>query len=167
MQRDLLDGLPTFEPGWVWLVGAGPGAPGLMSLLSYHALQHCDIVVYDALVNPGILRWARAGAGSGQRVAAAGADMFPIPRADAGLLSPPTAGAAPCTNAGRASCSTGACENSARASETVRDVAGLLREGAVAVSSVAAADGSAALPATFSASSFRNQQWRPVLRSTR
>ncbi len=53
---------PAFEPGWVWLVGAGPGAPGLMSLLSYHALQHCDIVVYDALVNPGILRWARAGA---------------------------------------------------------------------------------------------------------
>ena len=53
---------PVFEPGSVWLVGAGPGAPGLMSLLSYHALQHCDIVVYDALVNPGILRWARAGA---------------------------------------------------------------------------------------------------------
>lgn len=53
---------PVFEPGWVWLVGAGPGAPGLLSLLSYHALQHCDIVVYDALVNPGILRWTRAGA---------------------------------------------------------------------------------------------------------
>lgn len=59
-----LDGeaFPLFEPGWVWLVGAGPGAPGLMSLLCYHAMQHCDVVVYDALVNPDILRWVRAGA---------------------------------------------------------------------------------------------------------
>ena len=53
---------PVFEPGWVWLVGAGPGAPGLMSLLCYHALQNCDVVVYDALVNPDILRWVRTGA---------------------------------------------------------------------------------------------------------
>lgn len=54
---------PAFEQGWVWLVGAGPGAPGLMSLLCYHALQHCDIVVYDALVNPSILNWVNKGAG--------------------------------------------------------------------------------------------------------
>lgn len=53
---------PAFLPGWVWLVGAGPGAPGLMSLLCYHALQNCDVVVYDALVNPDILRWVRVGA---------------------------------------------------------------------------------------------------------
>ena len=53
---------PAFEPGWVWLVGAGPGAPGLMSLLCYHALQTCDVVVYDALVNPDILRWVKVGA---------------------------------------------------------------------------------------------------------
>ncbi len=59
-----LDGeaFPTFEKGWVWLVGAGPGAPGLMSLLCYHAMQNCDVVVYDALVNPDILRWLRTGA---------------------------------------------------------------------------------------------------------
>lgn len=50
---------PAFEPGWVWLVGAGPGAPGLMSLLCYHALQSSDVVVYDALVNPDILKWVR------------------------------------------------------------------------------------------------------------
>ena len=58
-----LDGeaFPIFEAGWVWLVGAGPGAPGLMSLLCYHAMQNCDIVVYDALVNPDILRWVRHG----------------------------------------------------------------------------------------------------------
>jgi uroporphyrin-III C-methyltransferase len=53
---------PVFEPGTVWLVGAGPGAPGLMSLMAYHAMQHADVVVYDALVNPDILRWVRAGA---------------------------------------------------------------------------------------------------------
>lgn len=52
---------PAFEPGWVWLVGAGPGAPGLMSLLCYHALQSSDVVVYDALVNPDILKWVRPG----------------------------------------------------------------------------------------------------------
>ncbi|MFN4143492.1 uroporphyrinogen-III C-methyltransferase [Aestuariivirga sp.] len=59
-----LDGesFPAFEAGWVWLVGAGPGAPGLMSLLCYHALQSCDVVVYDALVNPDILRWVKVGA---------------------------------------------------------------------------------------------------------
>jgi uroporphyrin-III C-methyltransferase len=53
---------PVFEPGSVWLVGAGPGAPGLMSLMAYHAMQHADVVVYDALVNPDILRWVRPGA---------------------------------------------------------------------------------------------------------
>jgi uroporphyrin-III C-methyltransferase len=56
------EAFPQFEQGWVWLVGAGPGAPGLMSLLAYHAMQHCDVVVYDALVNPDILRWVRPGA---------------------------------------------------------------------------------------------------------
>jgi len=58
-----LDGeaFPVFEAGWVWLVGAGPGAPGLMSLLCYHAMQNCDLVVYDALVNPDILRWVKSG----------------------------------------------------------------------------------------------------------
>jgi uroporphyrin-III C-methyltransferase len=33
-----------------------------MSLLSYHAMQYCDVVVYDALVNPDILCWVRVGA---------------------------------------------------------------------------------------------------------
>ncbi len=56
------EAFPAFEKGWVWLVGAGPGAPGLMSLLCYHAMQNCDVVVYDALVNPDILRWVRTGA---------------------------------------------------------------------------------------------------------
>jgi uroporphyrin-III C-methyltransferase len=55
-------GFPEFSAGSVWLVGAGPGDPGLMSLLALHALQHADDVVYDALVDARVLRLARKGA---------------------------------------------------------------------------------------------------------
>lgn len=49
---------PAFEPGHVWLVGAGPGAPGLITLLGYHALGQADAIVYDALVAQGLLDMA-------------------------------------------------------------------------------------------------------------
>ena len=54
--------LPEFEAGSVWLVGAGPGDPGLLTALALHALACADVVVYDALVDPRILRLARPGA---------------------------------------------------------------------------------------------------------
>lgn len=46
---------PDIEPGTVWLVGAGPGDPGLVTLLAHHALGQADVVIHDALVGDGVL----------------------------------------------------------------------------------------------------------------
>jgi uroporphyrin-III C-methyltransferase len=53
---------PVLEPGWVWLCGAGPGDPGLLTLHALNALRQADVIVYDALVETGLLDWARPGA---------------------------------------------------------------------------------------------------------
>ncbi|MDR3529175.1 MAG: uroporphyrinogen-III C-methyltransferase [Rhodopila sp.] len=49
---------PRFDPGSVWLVGAGPGDPGLLTLHAAYALGHADVVVHDALVTDAILSLA-------------------------------------------------------------------------------------------------------------
>ncbi|HWA89658.1 MAG TPA: uroporphyrinogen-III C-methyltransferase [Rhizomicrobium sp.] len=54
--------LPEFEKGSVWLAGAGPGDPGLITVLGLHALQTADVVLYDALVDERLLAQARPGA---------------------------------------------------------------------------------------------------------
>jgi uroporphyrinogen III methyltransferase/synthase len=48
--------------GKVYLVGAGPGDPGLLTLKGKQILEHADCVVYDFLVNKELLRFARADA---------------------------------------------------------------------------------------------------------
>jgi len=58
---ELFDGLPTLEPGNVWLAGAGPGDPGLLSVLTLHGLRQADVIVYDALVDNRILELAQPG----------------------------------------------------------------------------------------------------------
>ncbi len=54
--------LPEFLPGWVWLAGAGPGDPGLITRLAHHALTRADVIVFDALVDERVLGLARPGA---------------------------------------------------------------------------------------------------------
>ena len=49
MQRD------DFAPGTVWLVGAGPGDPDLLTMKAVKLIECADIVFHDALVGAGIL----------------------------------------------------------------------------------------------------------------
>ncbi|UWQ16573.1 uroporphyrinogen-III C-methyltransferase [Jannaschia sp. M317] len=49
---------PELQRGWVWLCGAGPGDPGLLTLHGLNALRQADVIVYDALVGEGLLDWA-------------------------------------------------------------------------------------------------------------
>ncbi len=46
----------------MWLAGAGPGDPGLLTLLAAQALKTADVVVHDALVGAAVLALAGPGA---------------------------------------------------------------------------------------------------------
>jgi siroheme synthase len=41
------------------LVGAGPGDPGLITLRGVECIQKADVILYDNLVNPSLLKHAR------------------------------------------------------------------------------------------------------------
>jgi uroporphyrinogen III methyltransferase/synthase len=43
----------------VYLIGAGPGDPGLITVRGLHCLAAADVVLYDHLVQPRLLRYAR------------------------------------------------------------------------------------------------------------
>ncbi|HYM66575.1 MAG TPA: uroporphyrinogen-III C-methyltransferase, partial [Patescibacteria group bacterium] len=50
------------RPGVVYLVGAGPGDPGLMTARSLELIATADVVFHDRLIPPGALDSARPGA---------------------------------------------------------------------------------------------------------
>jgi len=47
--------------GQVFLVGAGPGSLGLVTIRARQLIMRADVLVYDYLCNPEMLRWAREG----------------------------------------------------------------------------------------------------------
>jgi uroporphyrin-III C-methyltransferase len=47
-----------FDEGTVWLVGAGPGDPGLLTIHAASALRRADVIVYDALVSDRVMALA-------------------------------------------------------------------------------------------------------------
>lgn len=51
-----------FPAGLVWLVGAGPGDPDLLTRKAERLIRAADVVFHDALVGKGVLALARAGA---------------------------------------------------------------------------------------------------------
>ena len=59
--EEIIRDLPALESGSVWLAGAGPGDPGLLSVLALHGLRQAEVIVYDALVDSRILDLARPG----------------------------------------------------------------------------------------------------------
>ena len=50
--------IPLLEPGHVWLAGAGPGDPGLLTLDALAGLSQADVIVHDALVDKRVLALA-------------------------------------------------------------------------------------------------------------
>ena len=60
----ILDPLTLFKHkvemnlGKVYLVGAGPGDPGLMTVKGLECLRRADVIVYDRLVDESILKEA-------------------------------------------------------------------------------------------------------------
>jgi uroporphyrinogen III methyltransferase/synthase len=49
------------KPGICYLVGAGPGDLGLVTLRAKELIERADVLVYDALANPELLQWTKPG----------------------------------------------------------------------------------------------------------
>lgn len=73
--------------GAVYLVGAGPGDAGLLTLRGAELLQRADVVVYDVLVNPELLQLAPPGAELISRGKRATAEAMPQEELNALLVT--------------------------------------------------------------------------------
>jgi uroporphyrinogen III methyltransferase / synthase len=75
---------PSVRPGRVYLVGAGPGDPGLLTLRGRDCLARAEVVVYDRLVDPVLLTHAPAEA---ERIyAGKESDRHALPQAEINRL---------------------------------------------------------------------------------
>ncbi len=83
----------TAKAGKVYLIGAGPGDPGLLTVKGREALERADVVVYDRLAHPSLLDYAPpsaervfAGKARGQQeLTQDGINALLVERARAGL----------------------------------------------------------------------------------
>jgi len=83
--RDSIDE-PAAKRGVVYLVGAGPGDKGLLTVKARELLSSCDVVIYDYLVNPDILSYVRADAERIYAGKVGGGRQTPQEEINAGLI---------------------------------------------------------------------------------